>query len=155
MSNASNENSQDPAGTPVLRSNEGHVPCPSWCIRHEDWDFSGSPEDRSRVHFGLLTEAAGSAVQLSRHDWLHEARPGAVSVKVDDDFLTPQQATALAGALATTAASAGPDDTTIVRILDLPQGTDYVLHEDVGVVVLSSRLDEPRRLRVLSELGLT
>jgi hypothetical protein len=154
MSNASNENSQNPAGTPVLRSNEGHVACPSWCVHHEDWD-PGHPDDRSRVHYGALTEVAGASIQLHRHDWYYEGRPGAVSVKLDDEFLSPQQATALAGALATTAAGVSPDDMTIVRTRDLPRGEDYLVYGDAGVVVVSSRLDEAGRHRVLGDLGLT
>lgn len=154
MSNASNESSQDPARTPVLRSNEGHVTCPTWCIGHKDWD-PGSPEDHVRVHYGERLEVAGKSIEINRYDWLQEGRPGAVSVMLDDDFLTPQEATALAGALATTAAKDTADEKIIVRTLELPAGQDYVVMDDVGVVCLSSSLDQARRLEVLSELGLS
>lgn len=158
MSNASNENGQDRADTPVLRSNEGHggtppVRCPSWCVNHQEHD-AGTP-DHALVHYGTQNEAGGSSVQLRRWDWVREGRAGAIYVMLDDEMLTPQQATALAGTLATTAAKDETDEKTIVRTLNLPSGQDYVAFDDVGVVALSSRLDNRRRQEVLSGLGLT
>jgi hypothetical protein len=77
-----------------------------------------------------------------------------VSVKLDEEFLTLNEATGLAGALATTAAKTAADDTTIVQTMDLPPGKDYLVLDDVGVVALSSHLDEQGRQRVLPCLGL-
>jgi hypothetical protein len=47
--------------------------------------------------------------------------------------------------------AASEGEQTIVRILDLPEGTDYVVFQDANVVALASRLDEAGRRRALTD----
>lgn len=144
----------DTPGTHPLWGDAKRVPCPSWCVRHED-DIDGPPADRCRVHYGDEGEVAGYSAHLIRYDWLKSGRPGSVSLVFQGEFLTVSTATALAGLLASTAAKHEPDDETVVTTIDLPEGKDYVTFDDLNIVGLSSRLDEDGRREVLRDLGLT
>lgn len=136
----------------ALTPTEGTAaPCPNWCFRHAEFD-QGTP-DHGLIHYGTENEAAGYSVRLSRCDSVGHGVPGEVIVHLDDEHLTAQRATALAGLLATTASKAEADEQTIVRTLDLPEGQDYVLYRDMNIVAVSSRLDEAGRERALTEAG--
>lgn len=143
MTNASEENRQ-----PVLDAPS----CPSWCIDHFDID-RGHPQDWSVVHRSSeVTPAPGATVWVERFDLVSRGRPGAVTVRLNDENLTQQQATALAGALATAAATDGPE-ATVVRRMTLPEGMDYVVFEDANVVAIASQLEGQSFERALSRAG--
>ena len=124
--------------------------CPPWCVSHSEFD-EGTP-DHSVIHRGEENEAGGYTVRLGRCDWVTDGAPGEVAVLLDDTDLCPQQATALAGLLASAAATASSDRRTWLP-LDLPEGQDYLVFKDINVVAVSSRLDEAGRRRALAEAG--
>ena len=125
--------------------------CPVWCTDHRE-DKSGHPDDHVIVHRTAKVEVAGLSVVLQRYDFVSHGAPGGVTVNLHDDFLTVQEATTLAGHLASLAAR-GADEDTVVRVLDLPDGQDFVVFRDINVVAISSRLDEDGRIRALSSAG--
>ena len=127
------------------------APCPVWCVNHRE-DRSGHPDDHVIVHRTAETKAAGQYLCIQRYDFISRGRPGSVHVMLGDEFLTSQEATALAGSLAMLAATAAEDETA-VRVMDLPDGRDFVVFEDIRVVAISSRLDEDGRIRALNAAG--
>lgn len=143
MCNASEENRPTSSDTPIR--------CPSWCVEHGEFD-KGTP-DHSITHYGEEREAAGCWVRLVRTDLLRTGVTGEVEVTLGQEPVSLAAVAELAEFLNRALVDALLSNEVVVRVLDLPEGQDFVIFSDVNVVAVARRLDAAGRRRALAEAG--